>query len=239
MAKKAAKKTARTSAPRNISASAQPPRDRVIDALLALLEDKSIEQITLRKVAATAGVSLAELRGEFDSTLSIVAGHIKRMDRAVLAEGDKDFAEDPPREQLFEVLMRRLEAMSPHKGAIRSLTRSAMRNPPFAFALNRLAVQSMQWMLTAADIASSGPKGMLRAQGLALAFGSVLRTWLDDEDDDMARTMAALDRALTRAAPWSALLDEAFRIPAGACRAVSRIRARRRRDDREDEQPAV
>ena len=84
--------------------------------------------------------------------------------------------EEPPRERLFDVLMRRLEAMAPHREAVRSLLRSAMRNPPLALALNGFAARSQQWMLTAAGINASGPRGMVRAQGLALLFGSVLRT---------------------------------------------------------------
>ena len=79
---------------------------------------------------------------------------------------------------------------------MRSLLRSARRNPPLALALNGLAVRSQQWMLTAAGINASGPRGMMRAQGLALLFGSVLRTWVRDDDPGLARTMAALDRAL-------------------------------------------
>ncbi len=35
-------------------------------------------------------------------------------------------------------------------------------------------------MLTAAGIGASGPKGMIRAQGLALMFANVLRTWVSD-----------------------------------------------------------
>ena len=86
--------------------------------------------------------------------------------------------DEPPRERLFDVLMRRLETLAPHREAVRSLLRSAGRNPPLAVALNGLAVRSQQWMLTAAGISASGPRGMMRAQGLALLFGSVLRTWV-------------------------------------------------------------
>src|SRR5205085_6543908 len=131
-----------------------------------------------------------------------------------------------------DVLMRRLEVLAPHKTAVRSLTRSASRNPGLALALNSLGVRSQQWMLTAADIAASGPRGMLRAQGLALLFASVLRTWVDDEDPGHAPTMAALDRALARGQRWSGLLDDVLRLP--AC-----IGGRRRRRDRADEQSAA
>ncbi len=159
---------------------------------------------------------------------------MKEVDRAVLAATDDDMADEPPRERLFDVLMRRLEILAPHKAAVRSLTRSASRNPGLAFALNGLAVRSLQWMLTAADISASGPKGMVRAQGLALLFASVLRIWADDDDPGLARTMAALDRALARGQSLSGFLDDICAIPARLCRA----RPRRRRDA-EDETVAA
>ena len=141
-------------------------------------------------------------------------------------------AEEPPRERLFDVLMRRIEAMAPYREATRSLMKSASCNPGLAFALNGLAVRSQTWMMTAAGIDAAGPRGMIRAQGLAGLFASVLRTWVDDEDEGLARTLAALDRALARGQRWSGMLDDACRF-----RPPSFFRRRRRRDA--DEEPAA
>ncbi len=87
-------------------------------------------------------------------------------------------------------------------------------------------------MLTAAGINASGPRGMMRAQGLALLFGSVLRTWIRDDDPGLARTMAALDRALARGQRFAGLLDDLCRMPSRLCRL--RPRRRRRSDDSEE-----
>jgi hypothetical protein len=125
--------------------------------------------------------------------------------------------------------MRRIEALEPHKAAMRSIMRSAMRDPALAVALNGLAVRSQQWMLAAADIPTSGPTGVVRAQGLALLFASALRTWLNDDDPGHARTMASLDRALGRGQRCAAFLDNILSIPERLCRA--RPRARRKVDD--------
>jgi hypothetical protein len=114
---------------------------------------------------------------------------------------------------------------------VRSLARSAACNPGLAFALNGLAVRSQQWMLTAADISASGPRGMLRAQGLAVLFASVLRTFVDDDDEGHAKTMAARDRALARGQRWSGFLDDLCAIPERVCGSRAR---RRRRDEGED-----
>ena len=121
-------------------------------------------------------------------------------------------ADEPPRERLFDVLMRRLEIMAPRKPAIRSLMRSARRNPGLAVAFNGLALHSQKWMLTAAGIKTTGRRGMFQAQGLALLYASVLRTWVDDDDPGQARTMAALDRELARGARWASLIQDACRF---------------------------
>src|SRR5476649_1250430 len=148
----ARKRKSRPSVARPSASRGNTSRDKIIAAFLALLAEKPFERIGLAELAKSAGVSLADLRGEFGSTLAILAAHIKEIDQAVLAGIDADMAEEPAREQLFDVLMRRLELLEPHKEAVRSLLRSAARNPALALALNAMAVRSQQWMLTAANI---------------------------------------------------------------------------------------
>jgi AcrR family transcriptional regulator len=227
-------------APKDTPALPPPPtgtdREKIIAAFMTLLAEKSFEHIGFADIARHAGVTLATARGEFGSTLAILAAHAKELDRKVLAGGENDMAEEPPRERLFDVLMRRIEAMAPYRAATRSLMRSAARNPGLAFALNGLALRAQRWMLTAADIDAAGPRGMIRAQGLAMLFASVLRTWVDDEEEGLARTMAALDRALGRGQRWSGMLAELHRFSPVRC---LRRRRRRRRDDYEEEEPAA
>src|SRR5687767_13601247 len=157
MARKSAPKRAARKRPAAQRASPRPSagegaRARIIAAFMALLAENPFEQIGLADVASRAGVSLSELREEFGSLLAILGAHVKDIDRIVLDGVDPDLAEEPARERLFEVLMRRLEALTPYRASIRSLTRSAMRHPSLAFALNGLAVGSQRWMLTAANI---------------------------------------------------------------------------------------
>jgi hypothetical protein len=226
-----ARRPTRRAAPKRPAArttSTSSPRDAAIQAFMQLLAEKRFEQIGLAEVAERSRLSLADLRGEFASPLAIFAAQVKENDRKVLAGGDADMAEEPPRDRLFDVLMRRIEIMAPHRAAIHSLSRSAACNPGLALALNAIAVNSQQWMLTAAGISAAGPKGMVRAQGLAVLFAGVLRTFVDD-DEDNARTMAALDRALTRGQRWSGFLDD-------LCHLVPRPGRWRRRARRDDDE---
>ena len=156
-------------------------RQSVISAFLGLLSEKSFAEIGLDEIATRASMSLAELRAAFDSA------------------DVSDMSDEPPRERLFDVLMRRLDALAPHRAALRGIARSARQDPLFAASLNRTALISQRWMLTAAGIRFEGLLGAAVTQGLVVSFARVLRVFLDEEDAGMPRTMAALDRELRRA----------------------------------------
>lgn len=202
-------------------------RDKAIDALMALLAEHRFEQIGLAEVAGRAGIKLSQLRAEFGSTLAILGAHIKQIDHAVLAGDTDDMAEESARERLFDVLMRRLDALAPYKNAVQSIMCSARRNPGLAFALNAMATRSQRWMLEAAGIRTSGPRGALRAQGAALMFACVLSVWIDEEGDSLDRTMAALDRGLGSAERWAGFLDDLCALPSCVLRGPRRYRRAR------------
>jgi AcrR family transcriptional regulator len=212
--------------------------DPIVRAFMAILAEKRFEDIGFAEIARRAGVSLSELRMKHASKIEILAASMRDTDRAVLDGIDSGLADEPPRERLFDVLMRRLDILAADKAAVKSLRQSMTFNPGLTLAINGLAVRSMQWMLTAADISATGPKGMVRAQGLAWLFASVLRTWVQDDDPGQARMLAALDRALSSGERWAGLLDDLCRIPEAACSA-RRTFSRARRDDRGKESAAA
>ncbi len=68
-------------------------------------------------------------------------------------------------------------------------------------------MNSMRFMLEAAGVEAEGAAGALKLQGLALAWARVLRVWLDDDEPGLSRTMAELDRVLTRGERAAAGVD--------------------------------
>jgi len=204
--------------------------DAAIDALIALLAERRWSEVSLADIAQRAGIDLGALRGAFPAKGAILTGFIKRIDQGVLSgtsEADEAFME-PPRERLFDIVMRRLDALAPYKAAIRNVREAMRRDPLFALAWNRVEVNSAQWMLAAAGIEESGPFGGVRAQGLALLFARVLEVWLEDDDPSLARTMAALDRRLRRAERLADFGRVAERVGAPFAKGLRRPHLRRR-----------
>lgn len=201
------------------------PRDRIIDAVLQLAEEHRWEAVSLEAIAARAGVTLAALRAGYDSRTAILADFVKRTDERVLSAADPELAKEALRERLFDVLFTRIETLRPHKKALRSIGAAARRDPLFALELNGIETRAMGWMLTASGISATGPRGVVRAQGLTLVWAKVMRTWFDDDDPGLARTMADLDKRL-RQAERSVLRIE--RLRAFICGCCRRERGERR-----------
>jgi ubiquinone biosynthesis protein COQ9 len=170
------------------------PKGRILAAALACAANKDWAEVALLDIAEAAGLSLAELRGEFASKTAIIAALLRAIDEEVLRRAPKRSEGQEARDRLFDIVMTRFDVLAPHKAALRSIYRSG----PADFALAGPFLSSQHWMLEAAGIGTDGTSGALRVAGLGLAYASVFRTWLEDDDPGLARTMAALDRRLRR-----------------------------------------
>jgi hypothetical protein len=120
------------------------------------------------------------------------------VDRQVLEGTTDDLRDEPARERVFDVMMRRLDALTPYKAALRRITFALRQDPLSLAALNRQGINAMRYMLAAAGISTEGPLGGLKLQGAVIVFANTMQTWLDDDDPALARTMARLDRELRR-----------------------------------------
>jgi AcrR family transcriptional regulator len=187
-------------------------REKIIDALMGLASERPWDMISLSDVAERAGVSLAQFRDAYPSKGAILAGFSRRIDKIVMDATTDDLAQESDKDRLFDVLMRRFDAMAPYKKALIGINDWAMHDPAALPNLNQLALNSLRFMLEAAGLNSEGPLGALKLQGLALAWTHVFHIWLDDGAADLATTMAALDKELTRGESVVARVDEARRL---------------------------
>ncbi len=172
--------------------------DPALQAFWRVIADVGWAALTMRAVAAEAGMPLAQLRQRFASPMALLRAHAAAVDAAVI-EGTMEDETSTPRDRLFDVLMRRLDMLQPNRAGVVRLMRDLPRDPLLALWLASEQPRAMAWMLEAAGIDAGGPKGALRAHGLGAVWLATLRAWEKDESEDLSATMAALDRALDQA----------------------------------------
>ncbi|WP_135470113.1 TetR family transcriptional regulator [Crenalkalicoccus roseus] len=174
------------------------PETRLVAALWQVVAAHGWEGLTMRRVAAAAAMPLEELRQRCPGRLDLLRLHGMVMDRAVLAGTVPDQG-GSARDRIFDAVMRRIDAMQPHRAGILRLFEDLRRDPLLALMLLAELPRSMAWTLEAAEVETGGPAGLLRAKGLGAVWLATLRTWSRDDSADLGATMAALDRALDRA----------------------------------------
>lgn len=174
-------------------------KDRAVDGALSLAASMGWDVVSLTDIADEADVSLAELSELFDDKTDILVAYGKRIDRKVLENVGANSPQDVPRDRLFEILMERFDILNDDREAALSILSSFRLDPKQAVISLPHLGRSMAWMLEAAGIETSGIKGAVRVAGLVAVYLNAVRIWMKDESEDMAATMAAIDKSLNRA----------------------------------------
>ena len=197
-ASKASTKGSSRAKPNGAAEAGSTPQDRMVDAALALAAERPWHEVSLREIAEASGLPLAEAYRCSASKQEILGAFLRRIDAAVLAEGAVGPDDGSARDRVFDVLMRRFDALQPHRKALASILMAQSRDPAGALANLAALQRSMTWMLEASGLEAEGLRGMVRTRGLTLLYLATLRTWLRDDSLDLAKTMAALDGYLRR-----------------------------------------
>ncbi|MGH6914375.1 MAG: TetR/AcrR family transcriptional regulator [Geminicoccales bacterium] len=172
--------------------------ERIVDAALALAEERGWANVRLHDVAARLDVGLDQVGGRFRDLDAIANAWFGRARHALLRT--PDLTGQPPPARLHAAMMRWFDALAPHHKVTGEMLNAKLypSHPhhwvPMIFDLSRLVHD----VLDAARIASTGRQRQLAEVGLTLIFLASLRVWLED----MGRTREFLGRRLDRADRW-------------------------------------
>jgi ubiquinone biosynthesis protein COQ9 len=165
-------------------------------AAFEMAADRGWHRMSVAGAARRTGLALDRARLRFPHRGAVLVRFGREADRMALTAATPDA---PVRDQIFDMLMRRLDALQTHRAGVLALFRALPGKPHLALMLTCSNLYSMGWILEAAGVSTSGPIGQLRRKGLLAVWLWAVRAWRSDETVDLSVTMAALDHALARA----------------------------------------
>lgn len=190
-------KAKRTEQPKHKHAD---PAERILGAAMEVAVRIGWRRAALADIAAAAAMSLGEVHAHFADKGAMLRGIVELADRKVLAGAGEPDPESSARDRLFDVLMRRFDALRPYREGLAAVAREGGGvGVGDAICGAQRMLRSLAWMLEAAGIGTGGWAGACRVKGLAVVYAATFGTWLRDETEDMSKTMAALDKNLGRA----------------------------------------
>lgn len=209
MAKPARKKTSKSGGKPGGKPGAKPkaarpadPKAALREALLRLTAAGGWRDLSYAEIAAEAGVSLSDAYQAYPSKAAVLMGIGRDIDARIFAGLESDPLDGSPKDRLFDLLMRRFDALNQHREAFAALAKDLPRTPGEGLALLCQLRSSLTRMLEAAGISASGLRGALRIEGLGAIYAAALRVWFKDDSGDLSKTMAELDKRLSQAERW-------------------------------------
>ena len=185
-------------------------RPDLLEAAFTHLADVGWAGWSPRALAAMTGYDLGEVYDAFPTPAALAQKLAERLDKTMLAIPPDELDGLSHRERLFELFMRRFDAMAPFKPGLQRLTREARTEPELLLAslcnLDRMA----HWLIELAELPYSGLEARLARASLVVAYARIFRTWLDDATPDLATTMAELDKRLDQLERAADLGDRLF-----------------------------
>ena len=167
-----------------------------LDAAMAMIGLNGWRKFTLVDLAAELGLSIAEIYERFPCRAAILSELGKRLDNRMLDVAAADLTEMNTRDRLFELMMRRLDAMKPYKPALRRMARESRGDPEAGLAALGNLTRAIVEIVEAAGI--SGPMTYLARNGVGMLYARVFRVWLDDDEPEQGKTLAELDKGLAK-----------------------------------------
>jgi AcrR family transcriptional regulator len=176
----------------------------------ALIEAEGWRAFSLTRLAQRTNRPLAEVYAELPSRSAVLDALAKRLDAAMLGIDADELKDMSPRERVFELVMRRFDALGPFKGGIRTMSREGgLDIDLLAHGCGNVG-RAVSWLLDVADAGLGPLRRAAAGPALALLYARVFNVWLTDDTPDHAQTLAELDRRLQQIeglARWTAWLD--------------------------------
>jgi len=166
-------------------------------AALSLAASVPWREVTLIRLTDVAARPVSDFYG---ATLGEAVDCVEEaFDRAIADATDELDPKQTVRDRLFELIMRRFEAMEPHREAVLAMEHGLDRDPTLMASAHQRHVRCARWVLAIAGMEADGMTGQARAQGLGVILGQARAAWRGDSAGDFAKTMASLDKNLRRA----------------------------------------
>ncbi|MER2519158.1 MAG: TetR family transcriptional regulator [Bdellovibrionales bacterium] len=172
---------------------------RLVEVALRVIARHGWSAVTLEEVAREAKVSVDFVQRTFSDKGDLLCAVARYVD-GKSAGDDTTNPSASAHDRLFDALMARFDALQAHREAFVSMIEESRRDPQLLRTTVCLLRGSMGETLrrVGLDRHDAARQALITAalEGLYLL---ALRVWSRDESADMAKTMAALDRYLSRA----------------------------------------
>ena len=163
-----------------------------------IIEKSGWKSFSLQKLSDTEKIPINEIKIFFKSELTILDEFSKMIDIKVEKSFDYDeLSNTSIKDNLFELIMLRLEYMQPYRNALKSIKSSFKSDPLVAKSVAKNVMNSLDFYLELTNAYNDSFLDIFKKKSIFLIYTYIFMIWLEDESDELSKTMSELDKLLT------------------------------------------
>ena len=163
-----------------------------------IIEKSGWTSFSLQKLSDTEKVPINEIKLFFKSEITILDEFSKMID--IKVEKSFDYAEltkTSVKDNLFELIMLRLEFMQPYRNALKNIKNSFKSDPLVAKSVAKNVMNSLDFYLELTNAYNDSFLDIFKKKSIFLIYSYIFMIWLEDDSDELSKTMSELDKLLT------------------------------------------
>jgi len=177
------------------------PQDKLVATALSMIETSGWQGLSLTQLARESKIpveTVFHLCPDKHALLKLIgtsinAAAVKRMTEP----GDNE----PARDRAFDAILVVFEAMADYKPALAVIYQETRIDPATWLDVGPFFVRSAEWIADNAKLPTNGLQGLATTRAIAALLVETFGVWLAD-GEDLAKTMAHVDRRLRSAESW-------------------------------------
>ena len=174
--------------------------DRIVDAAVALGEQRTWSAVHVYDIADHMGIPLAQIERHFRNKDEIADAWFRRADHAIAAcASEPRWMSLTIRERLSRAIRAWFAALEPHKAVAIEMLRYKVQPDHIHLVVKGVIHTSatVQWVREAARVPSTGLKRELEEPALTAIFLGALASWMTEKTPGTPRTWKWMERQLT------------------------------------------
>ena len=163
-----------------------------------IIEKSGWKAFSLQKLSYSEKIPIKEIKLIFKSEIQILDEFSKMINIKVEKSFDyEEIQNTSVKDNLFELIMLRLEFMQPYRNALKSIKSSFKSNPLVARSVTKNVMDSLDFYLELTNALDDSFFDIFKKKSIFLIYSYIFMIWLEDNSEELSKTMSELDKLLT------------------------------------------
>ena len=163
-----------------------------------IIEKSGWKSFSLQKLSYAEKIPINEIKIFFKSEITILDEFSKMIDIKVEKSFDyEEVTSTSVKDNLFELIMLSLEYMQPYRNALKSIKSSFKSDPLVAKSVAKNVMNSLDFYLELTNAFNDSFLDIFKKKSIFLIYSYIFMIWLEDDSDELSKTMSELDKLLT------------------------------------------